>query len=157
VDPVSMWTSVAVVRIEHSLEIDRPLGEVFAFVADPDNLPRWQSGLIEVRKEPGEGGVGARHLEVRSILGKRVEQTLEVTAFEPDTRLDLEVVEGPIQVSVQHTFASIDGGTRITVVGEGDPGPMFILAGPLIGRAVKRQSRADFARLKAVLEEPPAS
>lgn len=139
-------------KIEYAVEIGRPVDEVFGFVSDPANLPQWQSGLLEVRKESDASGVGARHLEVRSMLGKRVEQTLEVTVFEPGSRLDLEVVEGPVQLAVRHTFASVDGGTRITVVGEGDPGPLFTLAGPLIGRAVKKQGQADFARLKSLLE-----
>ena len=77
---------------------------MFAFVADPDNLPQWQSGLLEVEKLSGDGSVGSRHREVRSLLGRRIEQVLEVTALTPDRRLDLEVVEGPMHLSVEHTF-----------------------------------------------------
>ena len=139
-------------RIEHTVEIERPVAEVFAFMADPDNLPQWQSGLLEVRRESGASGVGARHLEVRTMLGKRIEQTLEVTALEPNSQLDLAVVEGPVQQTVRHTFEGTDRGARVTVVGEGDPGALFALAGPLIARAVKKQSQADFKRLKALLE-----
>lgn len=139
-------------RIEHTVDIHRPVDEVFAFVTDVDNLPRWQSGLLEVRKQADATGLGARHVEVRSMLGKHVEQTLEVTAFEPGARLDLAVVEGPMQLTVRHTFSTVDGGTRIAVVGEGDPGPLFALAGPFIGRTVKKHIQADFGRLKALLE-----
>jgi uncharacterized protein YndB with AHSA1/START domain len=140
-------------RIEHTIEIDRPVDDVFAFIADPDNLPKWQSGLLEVRRESAASGVGARHLEVRTMLGKRIEQTLEVTAFEPCSRLDLRVVNGPVKLTIGHTFTRLADGTRITVVGEGDPGPLFALGGPIVARAVKRQSRADFGRLKRILEE----
>jgi uncharacterized membrane protein len=140
------------VRLEHSLVIDRPVDEVFAFVADPDNLPRWQSGLLEVTRLSGDGGVGSRHREVRSTLGRRIEQVLEVTALTPNERLDLEVVEGPMHLSVGHAFEAAGDGTRITVVGEGEPGPLFALAGPLVARAVKKQSQSDFARLRKVLE-----
>ena len=139
-------------RLEHSLVIDRPVAEVFAFVADPDNLPRWQSGLLEVEKLSGDGGVGSRHREVRSMLGRRIEQVLEVTALSPDQRLDLEVVEGPMHLTVEHTFEQAGAGTRITVVGQGDAGTLFRFAGPVIARAVKKQSQSDFARLRTVLE-----
>ncbi len=139
-------------RIEHTIEIDRPVDDVFAFMADPDNLPQWQSGLLEVRRESATGGVGARHLEVRTILGKRIEQTLEVTALVPGSQLDLSVVEGPVQLTVRHTFEATDRGARVIVVGEGDPGALFALAGPLIARAVKKQSQTDFKRLKGLLE-----
>ena len=36
---------------------------------------------------------GYRHREIRSLLGMRIEQTLEVIAYDPPERLDLEVVE----------------------------------------------------------------
>jgi carbon monoxide dehydrogenase subunit G len=140
------------VRLEHSLLIHRPVAEVFAFVADPDNLPRWQSGLLEVEKLSGDGGVGSRHREVRSMLGRRIEQVLEITALTPDRRLDLEVIEGPMHLSVEHTFEPVGRGTRITVVGHGEPGTLSSFAGPLITRAVKKQSQSDFARLRKVLE-----
>jgi uncharacterized membrane protein len=139
-------------RIEHTIEIDRPVDEVFSFLADPENLPRWQSGLLEVRREPGPSGVGARHLEVRSMLGKRIEQTLEVTALDPGAQFDLAVVQGPVQLTVRHTFERTDTGTRVSIVGEGDPGALFAFAAPVIARAIKRQSQADFQRLKTVLE-----
>lgn len=139
-------------RLEHSLVIDRPVADVFAFLADPDNLPRWQSGLLEVEKLSGDGGVGSRHREVRSMLGRRIEQVLVVTALTPDQRLDLEVVEGPMHLTVEHTFEPAGDGTRITVVGHGEAGALFSLAGPLIARAVKKQSQSDFARLRTVLE-----
>ena len=139
-------------RLEHSLVIHRPVADVFAFVADPDNLPQWQSGLLEVEKLSGDGGVGSRHREVRSLLGRRIEQVLEVTALTPDRRLDFEVVEGPVHLSVEHTFEPAGDDTRITVVGQGDTGTLFSLAGPLIARAVKKQSQSDFARLRTVLE-----
>ena len=142
----------APVRLEHSLVIHRPVAEVFAFVADPDNLPRWQSGVVDVEKLSGDGGVGSCHREVRSVLGKRFEQVLEVTALIPDRRLDLEVVEGPMHLSVEHAFEPAGDGTRITVVGHGEPGKLFSLAGPLVARAVKKQSQSDFARLRQVLE-----
>ena len=139
-------------RLEHSLVIHRPVADVFAFVADPDNLPQWQSGLLEVEKLSGDGGLGSRHREVRSMLGRRIEQVLEVTALTPDERLDFEVVEGPLHLSVEHTFEPVGESTRITVVGHGDAGRLFSLAGPLVARAVRKQSESDFARLRAVLE-----
>ena len=139
-------------RLEHSLVIHRPVADVFAFVADPDNLPQWQSGLLEVERLSGDGGVGSRHREVRSLLGRRIEQVLEVTALTQDQRLDFAVVEGPVHLSVAHTFERAGDSTRITVVGQGDAGTLFSLAGPLIARAVKKQSQSDFARLRTVLE-----
>jgi uncharacterized membrane protein len=139
-------------RIEHTIQIDQPVDDVFSFMADPENLPLWQSGLAEVRPQSDVRGLGARHLELRTLLGKRFEQVLEVTAFVPGERLDLAVVEGPVQLTVRHTFEPVTGGTRVVMIGEGDPGPLFALAAPLMARAIKKQSKRDFKRLKSVLE-----
>ena len=139
-------------RLEHSLVIARPVEEVFEFLAEPANLRRWQTGVLEVTKEREEPGLGAWHVEVRSVLGQRIVQTLEVTAYERGERLDLSVVKGPLVLSVSHRFRPEQGGTRIDVVGEGNPGPLFRMAGPFLARAVERQSKRDFARLKRLLE-----
>ena len=134
-------------RLEHSFVIARPPEEVFAFLADPANLPRWQTGLVEVRKE-GE----RRHVEIRSLLGKRIEQTLVVTAYEPPHRLDLSVVEGPLPLRVSHTLESVDGGTRLTVVGEGEARGLPRLVARMAAKAVEQQSKHDFGKLKRILE-----
>jgi carbon monoxide dehydrogenase subunit G len=139
-------------RLEHSLVVERPRADVFAFLADPKRLRLWQSGLVEVQAR-GEPGLGARHLEVRSLMGKRIEQTLEVTVFDPPERLAFEVVEGPLALRVSHELTDVEDGTRIHVVGEGDPGPLFRFASPIVARLVESQSKGDFARLKQLLEE----
>lgn len=139
-------------RAAHSIVVARPPEEVFAFLADVRNLPRWQTGIVDLRAE-GEPALGARHVEVRSLLGKHVEATLEVTAYEPPRRLDLTVVEGPLKLRVAHTLEPADGGTLLRVEGEGEPGKLFRFAGPLLAKAVEKQTRDDLARLKQVLEE----
>jgi carbon monoxide dehydrogenase subunit G len=35
---------------EHELEIERPPDDVHAFLSHPENLPRWQSEVLEVRR-----------------------------------------------------------------------------------------------------------
>ncbi len=32
---------------QHAIEIERPVAEVFAFVTEPSNYPRWQPSLVE--------------------------------------------------------------------------------------------------------------
>lgn len=140
-------------RLEHSLVVRRPRPDVFVFLSDPRKLPLWQSGLEEVRANDVPG-LGARHVEVRSLLGKRIEQTLEVSVFEPPERLDFTVVQGPLALRVSHTLADLgDGETQIDVVGEGDPGPLFRFASRIVAHMVESQSKSDFARLKELLEE----
>jgi hypothetical protein len=50
---------VLVIDVVTHLDVDRPAGDVFAFVSDQLNAPRWQRGLHEVRRTTdGPIGVG---------------------------------------------------------------------------------------------------
>jgi len=141
-------------KIEFSTDVNRPVEEVFAYITDPANLPEWQGGAIEGRlEESGPVATGSRMVEVRKFLGKRVESTLEVTQYEPNRRFAFRVVSGPVQFQVDHEFEPANGGTRIHVVGDGEPGGFFRLAEGFVMKAVERESKKDFASLKRILEE----
>jgi uncharacterized protein YndB with AHSA1/START domain len=139
------------IRIEFTIDIDRPPPEVFAYLTDAESLPEWQSGAVEARWQ-GEKAPGAHIREVRKFLGRRMESELEVTEYEPDRRFALKVLSGPVPFSVQHTLEPNDSGTRLTFVGEGEPGGFFKLAEPIVGRTAERQFKGDFETLKDVLE-----
>jgi uncharacterized membrane protein len=141
------------VRYEQSIEIERPPADVFAFLAEPGNLPRWQPAVAEVTVDPpGQLAEGSRLTEKRTFLGNHVRSTLEVTRLEPHRRLDLGTVDGPVRLRVSHRLEASGDGTRLTLIGEGEPGGALRLAGPLLGRAVNRQARDDLRRLKRLLE-----
>jgi hypothetical protein len=89
---------------------------------------------------------------VRKFLGRKFESTLEVTEYEPPRRFAFKVVSGPVPFRVEHTFEPADGGTKLSVAGEGEPGGFFKLAEPLVIRAVERQTKSDFETLKDLLE-----
>jgi uncharacterized protein YndB with AHSA1/START domain len=140
------------VRLEHSIEIRCAPEKVFAFLANPENLPQWQSGLVEVRRLSVRPGVGARHVEIRRLLGRSIEQTLEMTMYEPPRRLDLVVVDGPLRLAVSHTLAATSRGTRLNLVGEGQLSGPFRLMKSLVVALVKARGAQDLARLKELLE-----
>jgi uncharacterized protein YndB with AHSA1/START domain len=139
------------IRVEHTVEIDRPPAEVFEYMMDMENLPEWQSSAIEAQWE-GERAPGSHIREVRKFLGKRIESEVEVTEYEPNRRFCLRATSGPVPFSVEHTFEPTNGGTRITFVGEGEPGGFFKLAEPVVARTAERQFTGDFATLKDLLE-----
>ncbi len=141
-------------RFEHEETVERPPAEVFAYLSDPANLPTWQGSVVETRKESdGETAVGSRFTEVRSLLGRKIESQLEVTEYEPGKTFSLRVVSGPVRMTVRHLLEPAPGGaTRIRVLGEGDPGGVVRMPGPILARAVKKQAQGDFATLKRLLE-----
>jgi carbon monoxide dehydrogenase subunit G len=141
------------IKVKHSTVINRPLREVFAFVADPENNAKWQEGLVESRLEsPGPVVPGAKITDVRSFLRRRVESKLEVIAYEPNREFSLKVISGPLLFAIKQTFESVAGGTRIDIVAEGEPGGFFKLAEGMVKKQLESQLAGDAARLKNGLE-----
>jgi uncharacterized protein YndB with AHSA1/START domain len=139
------------IRIEFIVEVKRPPAEVFAYLTDPANLPEWQASAIEASAD-GPIAVGTHISEVRKFLGRRMESTLEVTEYEPGAKFSLKTLSGPVPFEVRHTLRADDGGTSLTLVGEGEPGGFFKLAEPLVARQAERQFKGDFETLKELLE-----
>jgi carbon monoxide dehydrogenase subunit G len=137
------------VKYEHELEIARAPDDVYAFLADPVNLPKWQHEVLEVRRESD-----TQFTEVRTFVGRRIESTLEVTAAEPGREFALRSSAGPVHFAVRHLLEpAAEGRTRLRVIGESEgAGSLFKLGGRLLRRAVERRAREDFQRLKELLE-----
>lgn len=141
------------IRIEREVRVERPRGDVFAYLTDPDRIPEWQASAVDVTREAGEGvGEGTRWRETRVFMGKRLEQTVETTRYEPVEEFAIEVVNGPIPLRVRHRLAEDGGVTLISVTAEAEPGGMFRFGARLIVPVVERQFDEDFARLREILE-----
>jgi len=129
--------------------IERPIAEVFAYVTDIDRLAEWQPNVISVTNETG-GPIakGTRLREVRrGPMGREVSALVEVSAFEPERRFDLRVLEGPLPIDGAHTFSAEGNSTHIEFTAEGAPsGPLRLLA-PLLARVLRRQFEAYYAKL----------
>jgi carbon monoxide dehydrogenase subunit G len=140
-------------RAQHTVVVERPPDEVFAFLTDLANVAEWQSGAVEVRAPDTELAVGTTYVQVLRFLGRRIEATIQVTEYEPGRRFSIKTLSGPVPFQVQHTLEpSGPGGTTLSVTLEGEPGGFFKLAEPLVIRNAQRQIENDFATLKRVVE-----
>jgi uncharacterized membrane protein len=141
------------IKVEHSVVINRPVAEVFAFVTDPANNTKWQDGLVESRMATSDPmGVGAQVIDVRKFLGRDMESKLEVTVFEPNKRFMQKVISGPIPFEIIETFDPDVNGTKLTVLTHGEPGGFFKLAAGMVQKQLESQLQSDIERLKNVLE-----
>lgn len=139
------------VRAEVTVEIARPPDEVFDFLTDVANLPRWQSGVHSAQIE-GALGEGATIHESRHMLGREMHTSLAVEAFERPRVFALRALDSPVPFSVRHELVENGGGTRLTVTGEGEAGMLPGFAAGIMARRAEKQFRRDFERLKRLLE-----
>jgi uncharacterized protein YndB with AHSA1/START domain len=142
------------IRFTITTDIDRPVGEVFAYVTDPAKLPTWQTNTVSVTQE-GDGPVrvGTRLREVhRGPGGKELPSLVEVSELEPDRTFALRMLEGPLPIHGRIVLAPTSSGTRMAFTVHGEPTGLMRLAQPLLRIGIKRQFTQHCATLKAVME-----
>ena len=138
---------------QNTLTIQRPVEDVFAFLADFENLPAWNYAIVETKKtSPGPVGVGTTYRQLRSIP-TRSEEGFEVTAFEPTSRLEVHGDIGPFTATSSYLLAPMGEGTRLTNTVDLQPasGGLRLLA-PLAASRVKTAVAANLDTLKQLLE-----
>ena len=139
--------------VDHTLIVRASPAKVFAYLTDQEKATIWQSSLLEARFDPdGPMRKGTRITEVRKLLGRRMESTVEVVEFEPQRVFAGRVLSGPVPWIFRYTLEETDGGTRIDVHLEGEPGGFFRLAEPLVVTTVKKQLESDLSTLKEIVE-----
>jgi uncharacterized protein YndB with AHSA1/START domain len=140
---------------QRSVTINRPIEEVFAYVADGENGPKWRSGKIEIKHESGEG-IGAIYRQtVPGPGGRRVAADYEVTAYDPPRHMAFKAVAGPVRPAGEYRLEKAAEGTKITFSLEEHLSGWKRL---LMGGAVQRTMDAEMKsldKLKAVLEGKP--
>ena len=139
----------------HEVTIRRPTSEVFGFIADGLNGPKWRSGILDIARVSGSG-VGATYKQgVKGPGGRRIDADYRVTAYEPYSRLAFEAIAGPVRPTGEYVLEAIDGGTRLTFALQAELGGIKKL---LMGGAVQKTMDSEVEateRLKSVLESAP--
>ena len=142
------------VPIRSRIEIDAPIGEVWARLTDIQRQPEWMTDLKAVRvTTPGPAGVGTRAEGDIRILGILVADPIEVVEFAPPHRYAIRH-DGRFSGSGVITLDTLDGGRRTRVEWAETLVPPIlsnlgsIIQSPILGWVFQ----ADLERLKRLIE-----
>lgn len=142
------------IKVSTTITIARSPAEVFAFISNFENNPRWQSGMVAARfTSEGELGVGTTYVQEARFLGRRVESTFKVLDFEPGHLVKATSTTGSFPITFTRIVEPHGGTCRVTAIVEGDASGFFKLAEPLLKPMVARSVREDYKNLKGILEE----
>ncbi|WP_328393490.1 SRPBCC family protein [Nocardia sp. NBC_00416] len=137
---------------ENAVTINHPIGEVFAYLARFENIPRWNYAITETRKtSPGPVEVGSTYRQTRSIPQPAVE-TFEVTKFEPTQQLQIRGQLGPFPATVSYHMEPVTGGTSLRNAIDLELHGPLRLAGPIVTAQVKSAVAANLDVLRQLLE-----
>jgi uncharacterized protein YndB with AHSA1/START domain len=147
------------IKTRASVEIRRPVTEVFAFVTHVDNFPRWFGDIVATSRQtsPGAVGVGTTFAQTHHFLGQRFESRFVVTAYEPNGLFCVRTSAGPVPFQGCFTFEAVDGGTRCIDQHAINPKGFFGLIGSLLVGRLRQQAETNLATLKRLLEAEPAN
>ena len=141
-------------RVEAGITIAAPPAEVFAFVADLANLPRWQTGIVSAEPtSPDPVGVGSTARVVREMAGQSLTVDLAITEFEPGRRLALASQASGVSVTATLEMDPVDGGTVARSGIEIKAGSVFMapLEG-MIANAAAGELASGLERLRDAVE-----
>jgi uncharacterized protein YndB with AHSA1/START domain len=142
------------IRFSNTITISRPPAVVFAYLANLENVRRWNYAIASTRKlDPGPVAVGSRYRQVRTIPSHS-EEEFAVAEFEPDRRLAIRGELGPFFGDLTYTLERSLNATVLTNAAALDAPRGLSLVAPLVTRRVKSAVAANLGALKRILEAP---
>jgi len=139
---------------EHTVTVPRPIGEVYAFLADGLNDPRWRPDVIEVHLASGASSqLGAVYAQtMKGPGGRPIAGDYRITRADVPTRLDFEVIAGPARPVGRFELTAITpSSTEVVFTLDLTPTGLMKLMGGMIAKQVQAEAAA-IERLPEAME-----
>jgi uncharacterized protein YndB with AHSA1/START domain len=137
-----------VIAFETDVRIERPIDEVFAFVSDPLEFPRWNSAVHAVRKSP----TGSTYVMERELPTGHAVNELEIVSRVRPRESAVRTISGPTPFEYRYLFSTENGGTVVRLQATVELHGPAAFVPQLAKRAVRRGVDENLASLKAILE-----
>ncbi len=100
-----------------SIQISKPIGEVFRFVGEKffENYPKWALEVSEF--EPLNGDIvfiGAKARQVRTDQGQEIHSVFEITDYQPPNKLSFKGIEQPYRNTYLFENGDLKDSTLLT-------------------------------------------
>lgn len=137
------------IEFENTIVIQRPVEEVFAFVSDFENVPKWNYYVQQVtRTSNGPAGADTTYHQVR----KSDQQDLKIIDYKPGQQVTVKTLPGSRPALERRLVFEAEGeGTRISDRWQLESGRPRLLERLAAGR-VKRAVFENLQKLKELLE-----
>jgi uncharacterized protein YndB with AHSA1/START domain len=142
-------------RFEGTAVIDRPIDEVFAFLAAGTNDPKFSPRVVEIAKTTdGAPGVGTRFASTVKDAGMTTKREFEYTEFQAPSRIRWAERSKNVVTASEggYDLAPEGTGTRVTVFNVLEGHGIGKLVAPLALRAARKDADAFAQRIKKAVE-----
>jgi len=144
------------ISADASVSIERSPIDVFTFVADVRNDPRWHTDVLDARltgNSPVAKG-STFEIKVKPVMGISG-GTVTVTEYDAPRRIVFDVQMGKLQPVTTFTVVPDGAGSRITRHIDMEPSGLLRLMAPFMGNTMRSRNVGFLANLKRVLESEP--
>ena len=140
--------------VEHSFEVGVAPDQVFAWLTDLENLPRFQGGVFNSEVlTPPPTRVGTRYRETFKLMGfVRMVAECEVIEMKPPRVFGFSANGRQMDYQSRFTLEPAPGGTRIAHKATVTMHGIWKLLGPMVKAEGDRETMAEHQRLKAAIE-----
>ena len=142
-------------RFTTTVVIDRPIEEVFDFLADGTNDPKFSPRVLEIRKTTdGPPGVGTVYASTVKDAGMKTKREFRLTEFERPSRIRwTETSKNIITVPEGgYDFTPEGSGTRLSFYNRFEAHGLGTLIAPLALRSAIKGADDFGRRIKAAVE-----
>lgn len=137
---------------EHQVVVARPAREVYEFLLDGTNNPRWRSGITDIQRVVGTPhGVGAAFKQGMKGPTGRIDADYKIVECSADSFIKFEVTAGPARPTGIFKLERSGKSTSVTFTLDFRPRGLARLMDPMINRQMQSEVAA-LGKLKEVLE-----
>lgn len=142
-------------RSTYTIEINRPVAEVFRYLNTSELTIKWLSGLTKITPITSGGNrVGAQAKHTYNENGREFEMLEETLIYEPNRRVKIKGITDMFEITAQYTLTPIGERARLDFESTLTFKNFFMrLLAPLINRSSKNRVVEDFKRLKSLVED----
>ncbi len=140
------------IEFTNTIEIDRSVEDVFAYLRDLENAPEWNWAIADTRKiTPGPVAEGTRYSQVRTAPDRTTEE-LEITALEPNELIEVSGDLAQFAAHLTYRLDVIEVGTLVSnkVELEGRGGRRLLA--PFLSGRIEEAVASNLQDLKRQLE-----
>ena len=140
-------------KLSSSFVVNRPVEDVFTYLASYENRLNYEQGLVEAEQtSEGPFVVGTTGRDVRHAMGKKMESTSRIAAFEPNKSFTFESTSGPMDFRGTWSFEPVEGTTKVSFDMEGHLKGVMRLLEPLMAGKLRKETDGNITKIKSILE-----
>ena len=142
------------INVEVSTIINRPVADVFAYVSNFENHPKWETDFQQVKLLTSTpSGVGTTYQCTLKLPGQTATSKFEITEYAANQKIAyVGEPTGPVVPKGSFLFEPVSSGTKITSLPRPEIRGFFRLLEPMMAGYIRKNNISHLSNLKQLLE-----